>query len=96
MLQFHGDFCSQSVLNSAVRKLQPEKRPKWIIHVTSKGMLNPDLTYFSNWLSSIDFAHDELSLQFSEKSFQLKTKQQQKFQCQALAQTIQTVKQNVL
>ena len=35
-------------------------------------MLNQNPTYFSNWLSKTAFAHDELSLKFSEKRFPVK------------------------
>ena len=74
MYQFQGDLCSQSDLNSAVRKLPPELRSKRIFHITNIGTLNPDLTYFSNWLSNIAFVLDELLLQFSEKRISVKDK----------------------
>ena len=37
-------------------------------------MLNQNPTYFSDWLSKTAFAHDELSLEFSENRFPVKDK----------------------
>ena len=97
MYQFQGELCSQSVLNSAVGKLRTELPSKWIFQVSIKGMLNPDLTYFIDWLSNIAFVHVELSLQFSEKRFPVNDKVTTKsFNVQALAKSTDPVKQNEL
>ena len=58
---FQRDLSSQSVLNNAVRKLPPELRSKWFIHLTNMGVVDPGLTYFSTWLSNIAFVHDEMN-----------------------------------
>ena len=77
------------------RKTATELRSKWIFQVTIKGMLNPDLTYFIDWLSNIAFVHVELSLQFSEKRFPVNDKVTTKsFNVQALAKSTDPVKLN--
>ena len=59
-------FCrrSESVLNSAVRKLPPELRSKWFFHISNARIVDADFMYFSTWLSNVAFVHDEMNLQF--------------------------------
>ena len=44
---FTGDLYSESVLNSALRKLPPEMKTKWFFLAKSKGYCHADLSKFS-------------------------------------------------
>ena len=61
---FTGDLYSESVLNSALRKLSPELKTKWFFLAKSKGYFHDDLCEFSEWLNEVAFVHDEMTVQF--------------------------------
>ena len=61
---FTGDLYSESVLNSALRKLPPELKTKWLFLAKSKSYYNADLCKFSEWLNEVAYVHDEMMVQF--------------------------------
>ena len=61
---FTGDLYSESVLNSALRKLPPELKTKWFFLAKSKSYYNADLCKFSEWLNEVAYVHDEMMVQF--------------------------------
>ena len=61
---FTGVFYSESVLNSALRKLPPERKTKWFFLAKSKSYYNADLSKFSKWLKEVAYVHDETMVQF--------------------------------
>ena len=65
---FNGDLYSESVLNSALRKLPPELRTKWFFLAKSKNYYSADLCKFSEWLNEVAYVHDELMIQFKSLS----------------------------
>ena len=52
---FTGDLYSESVLNSALRKLPPELKTKWFFLAKSKSYYNADLCKFSEWLNEVAY-----------------------------------------
>ncbi len=60
-----GDLQSKSVLNSAVRKLPPELKTKWLFYSKVQQLGQADFVVFATWLNDVAFVHDELMLQFS-------------------------------
>ena len=72
---FDGDLYSESVLNSALRKLPPELKTKWFFLAKSKNYYSADLCKFSEWLNEVAYVHDEMMIQFkfpSEKKTSVK------------------------
>ena len=65
---FTGDLYSESVLNSALRKLPPELKTKWFFLAKSKGYYHADLCKFSEWLNEVAYVHDEMTVQFKSQS----------------------------
>ena len=61
---FDGDLYSESVLNSALRKLPPELKTKWFFLAKSKNYYSADLCKFSDWLNEVAYVHDEMMIQF--------------------------------
>ena len=61
---FTGDLYSESVLNSALRKLPPELKTKWFFLAKSKSYYNADLCKFSEWLNEVAYVHDEMIVPF--------------------------------
>ena len=61
---FTGDLYSESVLNSALRKLPPELKTKWFFLARSKRYYSADLCKFSEWLNEVAYVHDEMMVQF--------------------------------
>ena len=61
---FTGDLYSESVLNSALRKIPPELKTKWFFLAKSKSYYNADLCKFSEWLNEVAYVHDEMMVQF--------------------------------
>ena len=61
---FTGDLYSESVLNSALRKLPTELKTKWFFLSKSKSYYNADLCKFSEWLNEVAYVHDEMMVQF--------------------------------
>ena len=64
---FTGDLYSESVLNSALRKLPPELKTKWFFSAKSKGYYHADLCKFSEWLNEVAYVHDEMTVQFKSQ-----------------------------
>ena len=64
---FTGDLYSESVLNSALRKLRPELKTKWFFFAKSKGYYHADLPKFSEWLNEVAYVHDEMTVQFKSQ-----------------------------
>ena len=64
---FTRDLYSESVLNSALRKLPPELKTKWFFLAKSKGYFHADLCKFSEWLNEVAFVHDEMTVQFKSQ-----------------------------
>ena len=64
---FTGDLYSESVLNSALRKLSPELKTKWFFLAKSKGYYHADLCKFSEWLNEVAYVHDEMTVQFKSQ-----------------------------
>ena len=64
---FTGDLYSESVLNSALRKLPPELKTKWFFLAKSKGYYHADLCKFSEWLNEVAYVHDEMTVQFKSQ-----------------------------
>ena len=62
--RFDSDLYSESVLNSALRKLPPELKTKWFFLAKSKNYYTADLGKFSEWLNEVAYAHDEMMIQF--------------------------------
>ena len=67
----HGDLYSESMLNSALRKLPPELKIKWFFLAKSKNYYSVDLCEFSEWLNEVAYVDDEMMIQF--KSSEKKT-----------------------
>ena len=65
---FTEDLYSESVLNSALRKLPPELKTKWFSLAKSKGYYHADLCKFSEWLNEVAYVHDEMTVQFKSQS----------------------------
>ena len=65
---FDGDLYSESVLNSALRKLPPELKTKWLCLAKSKNYCSGELCKFSEWLNEVAYVHDELMIQFKSPS----------------------------
>ena len=65
---FTGDLCSESVLNSAVRKLPPELKTKWFFYAKGQKDQTANFSKISEWLNDIAFVHDELLVQFKQSS----------------------------
>ena len=68
MYQCFGDLSSESGLNSAVRKLPPELKREWLLHITNSGNHSVGLNYFGSWLNNfyMAFLHGELAMHFPE------------------------------
>ena len=62
--QYQGDLQSEAVLNSALRKLPPDLRSKWLFYTKKMRLLQANLTVFSQWLNEIAYVHDEMIMQF--------------------------------
>ena len=65
---FSGDLSSESVLNTALRKLPPELKTKWLFYAKGKGYESANFSKFSDWLKEVAFVHDELLVQFRQIS----------------------------
>ena len=65
---FDGDLYSESVLNSALRKLPPELKTKWFFLAKSKNYYSADLCKSSEWLNEVAFVHDQMMMQFKSPS----------------------------
>ena len=65
---FTGDLYSESVLNTALRKLPPELKTKWFFLAKSKSYYSADLCKFSEWLNEVAYVHDEMMVQFKTSS----------------------------
>ena len=80
LTQYHcvGDLTSESVLNSAVRKLPPELSSKWFFHRANTEIATADLKYFSMWLNNVAFVQDEMRMQFSSDKYNDKQPAQNK------------------
>ena len=65
---FDGDLYSESVLNSALRKLQRELQTKWLFLAKSKNYYSADSCKFSEWLNEGAYVHDEMIIQFKSPS----------------------------
>ena len=65
---FDGDLYSESVLNSALRKLPPELKTKWFFLSKSKNYYSADLCKFSEWLNEVAEYQDEMMIQFKSPS----------------------------
>ena len=50
---FDGDVYSESVLNSALRKLLPELKTEWFFPSKCKNYYSADLCKFSEWLNEV-------------------------------------------
>ena len=55
---FDGDLYSESVLNSALRKLPPELKTIWFFLAKSKNYYSTDSCKFSEWLNEVVYVHD--------------------------------------
>ena len=62
---FTGDLSSESVLNSAVRKLPPEMIAKWLFYAKGLKYQAANFSKFCECLNDVAFVHDELLVQFS-------------------------------
>ena len=67
-LRFDGDLYSESVLNSALRKLPTELKTKWFFLAKSNNYYSADLCKFSEWLNEVADVHDEMIIQFKSIS----------------------------
>ena len=65
---FTGDLSSESVLNSAVRKLPPELKTKWLFYAKGQKYQSANFSKFCEWLNDVAFVHDELLVQFRQSS----------------------------
>ena len=65
---FDGDLYSESVLNSALRKLPPELKTKRLFLAKSKNYYSADLCKFSEWLNEVAYVHDEMMIQINSPS----------------------------
>ena len=65
---FDGDLYSESVLNSALRKMPPELKTKRFFLAKSKNYYSADLCKFSEWLNEVAYVHDEMMIQFKSPS----------------------------
>ena len=65
---YTGDLSSESVLNSAVRKLPPELKTKWLFFAKGQNYQTANFSKFSEWLNNIAFVHDELLAQFRQSN----------------------------
>ena len=65
---FTGDLSSESVLNSAVRKLPPELKTKWMFYAKGQKYQTANFSKFSEWLNDIAFVYDELLVQFRQSN----------------------------
>ena len=61
---FTADLSSESVLNSAVRKLPPELKKKWLFHAKGQNYQTANFSKVCEWLDDIAFVNDELLVQF--------------------------------
>ena len=66
--RFTGDLSSESVLNSAVRKLPPESKTKWLFYAKGQKYQTANFSKFCEWLNDVAFVHDELLVQFRQRS----------------------------
>ena len=64
---FTGDLSSESVLNSAVRKLPPELKTKWLFYAKGQKYQTANFSKFCEWLNDIAFVQDELFRQSSDR-----------------------------
>ena len=64
---FTGDLYSESVLNSALRKLPPELKTKSFFLAKSKGYYHADLCKFSEWLNEVVCVYHEMTVQFKSQ-----------------------------
>ena len=55
-------------MNSAVRKLPPELKTKWLVYAKGQKYQTANCSKFSEWLNDIAFVHDELLVQFRQSS----------------------------
>ena len=65
---FVSDLFSESVLNSALQKLQPERKAKWFFLAKSKKYYNTDLWKFSERLNEVAYVQYEIMIQFKSLS----------------------------
>ena len=65
---FDGDLYSESMLNSALRKLPPELKTNWFFLAKRKNYYSADLCQFSERLNEVAFVHDEIMIQFESPS----------------------------
>ena len=65
---FPGDLSSESVLNTALRKLPPELKTKWLFYAKGRGYQSANFSKVSEWLNEVAFVHDELLVQFTQGS----------------------------
>ena len=50
---FSGDLSSESVLNSALRKLPPDLKTIWLFYAKEKGYESANFSKFSDWLNEV-------------------------------------------
>ena len=65
---FDGDLYSESVLNSALRKLPTELKTKCFFLAKSKNYYSADLCKLSEWLNEVAYVHDEMMILFKSPS----------------------------
>ena len=65
---FTGDLSSESVLNSAVQKLPPELKTKWLFYAKGQKYQTANFSKFCEWLNDVAFVHNELLVQFRQSS----------------------------
>ena len=65
---FTCDLSSETVLNSAVRKLPPELKTKWVFYAKGQKYQTENFSEFSEWLNDIAFVYDELLVQFRQSN----------------------------
>ena len=65
---FDCDLYSESVLNSALRKLPPEMKTKRFFLAKSGNYYSADLCMFSEWLNEVAYVHDEMMIEFKSPS----------------------------
>ena len=57
-LSYDSDFKSASLLNTAVQKLQPNRKESWSLFTVKKYWVKPTLLDFNDWLKEKAEAHD--------------------------------------
>ena len=69
---FTGDLYSESVLKSALRKLPPKLKTKWIFLANDKSYCSAMICMFSEWLNKIAYVHDEMLVESENNNLRKK------------------------